>query len=446
MAPDTINPAVTESFSVGGVELPRPFRVRRLGHFGVDIKDPEAGRRFYEQLLGFRVSDELDMGARIPPELKGKVGSTVGYFSRHGTDHHSFVWFPREARKALLPEEAKAFPEVTTNQITWQVGSLREVVSGLDYMKRHDVRIRRAGRDTPGSNWHFYPFDPEGHTNELYYGIEQIGWDGCSKPPSLHKISYHKPPDLPHRSEYAEVTQELDTNVDPRTGWRTKEWLEEKYDVGGVLLGRPFKVVRIGPVRLFVKDVDAVVPFYRDTLGLTVTEEVTWHGHRCVFLRCNTEHHTMALYPVALRAELGLRPEFDADGVRPPGRRLRATQGRRELPQARGRDHQVSAARAVPRHRLFRLRARSRRPRHAALLLHGADRLGRKAAPGLGRGPRSTTPNGPRKWRRSPTRSSAKPSWGRSAEIAAAAPPSPQPSPALREREGPIAERWDGEG
>jgi len=309
MAPDTINPAVTESFSVGGVELPRPFRVRRLGHFGVDIKDPEAGRRFYEQLLGFRVSDELDMGARIPPELKGKVGSTVGYFSRHGTDHHSFVWFPREARKALLPEEAKAFPEVTTNQITWQVGSLREVVSGLDYMKRHDVRIRRAGRDTPGSNWHFYPFDPEGHTNELYYGIEQIGWDGCSKPPSLHKISYHKPPDLPHRSEYAEVTQELDTNVDPRTGWRTKEWLEEKYDVGGVLLGRPFKVVRIGPVRLFVKDVDAVVPFYRDTLGLTVTEDVTWHGHRCVFLRCNTEHHTMALYPVALRAELGLRPD-----------------------------------------------------------------------------------------------------------------------------------------
>ncbi len=44
-------------------------------------------------------------------------------------------------------------------------------------------------------------------------------------------------------------------------------------------------------------------------LGLTVTEEVTWHGHRCVFLRCNTEHHTMALYPIALRAELGLRTD-----------------------------------------------------------------------------------------------------------------------------------------
>ncbi len=66
-----------------------------------------------------------------------------------------------------------------------------------------------AGRDTPGSNWHFYPIDPEGHTNEFYYGIEQIGWDGFSKPPALHKITYHKPPDLPHRSEYAEVAEGL---------------------------------------------------------------------------------------------------------------------------------------------------------------------------------------------------------------------------------------------
>ena len=33
MAPDTIQPAVEESYSVGGVTLARPFRIRRLGHF-----------------------------------------------------------------------------------------------------------------------------------------------------------------------------------------------------------------------------------------------------------------------------------------------------------------------------------------------------------------------------------------------------------------------------
>jgi catechol 2,3-dioxygenase-like lactoylglutathione lyase family enzyme len=46
--------------------------------------------------------------------------------------------------------------------------------------------------------------------------------------------------------------------------------------------------------------------FYRDELGFALTEEVLYHGHRCLFLRVNTEHHSMALYPRALRAQLGL--------------------------------------------------------------------------------------------------------------------------------------------
>lgn len=41
-------------------------------------------------------------------------------------------------------------------------------------------------------------------------------------------------------------------------------------------------------------------------MGLMLTEEVLWNGHRCLFLRTNTEHHSLALYPKALRAELGL--------------------------------------------------------------------------------------------------------------------------------------------
>jgi len=49
-----------------------------------------------------------------------------------------------------------------------------------------------------------------------------------------------------------------------------------------------------------------MVGFYRDDLGFTITEEVEYKGHRCVFLRANTEHHCLAIYPIALRKELGL--------------------------------------------------------------------------------------------------------------------------------------------
>ncbi len=294
-------------FDVGGVRLARPFRIRRLGHFGVNLTDPAAALDFYSRLLGFKVSDPIDFGARLPAAEQGRHGPGIGYFTRHGSDHHSFVLFPRRVLAQVNPHY-RGYPELTVNQITWQVGSLREVTEGYDWFVRRERRVLRSGRDLPGSNWHFYPPDPDGHINELYYGIEQIGWDGYSKPRAMHKMRYEKPPAVPHRSEYAEISEALREGLDVRTGWRAEEKGEERYDVGGVLLARPFKIQRVGPVRLFVADMDAALRFYRDELGLALTEEIDYEGHRCAFLRANTEHHSMALYPIALRAKLGLSP------------------------------------------------------------------------------------------------------------------------------------------
>ena len=291
-------------FDVGGVRLPRPFRIRRLGHFGVNVEDPERSKDFYCRLLGFRISDPLDFKARLPEDKQHSVGPTIGYFSRHGTDHHSFVFFPKRAYAVMNPHSAT--PSGTVNQITWQVGSLQEVSDAFDWFTLHGKPIRRAGRDLPGSNWHFYPPDPEGHTNELYYGIEQIGWDGYSKPREMYGVRYAKPPELPHKSEHAEVMQATQEGIPIEKGVRASDFGEEKYDVGGILLARPFKIMRHGPVRLFVEDMEAMLRFYRDDLGLTATEEISYQGKRCVFLRANTEHHSMALYPIALRNELGL--------------------------------------------------------------------------------------------------------------------------------------------
>ena len=294
-------------FNVGGVWLDRPFKIRRLGHFGFNVRDIKACARFYTDLLGFSISDPLDFGRRIEDEQVRKgFDSTVGYFMRHGSDHHSFVVFPKPVLDHMRGPSPN--PDVTINQITWQVGSLREVTSADEWLRGLDNPIRRSGRDTPGSNWHVYPLDPDQHINELYYGIEQIGWDGYSKPDVFHKRGFQETPDLPQISEYDEVEDALKEDTDLGSGYRHRSALEARYDVGGILLPRPFKVVRIGPVRLFVDDMDPALMFYRDRLGMDVTEEITWNGHRCVFLRVNTEHHSMALYPTALREELGLSP------------------------------------------------------------------------------------------------------------------------------------------
>jgi len=79
-----------------------------------------------------------------------------------------------------------------------------------------------------------------------------------------------------------------------------------KYDVDGIMLPRPFKIVRHGPIRLFCRDMKRMEAFYSDIMGFTRTEAIGWRGHRCVFFRCGTEHHSLALYPISLRQKLGL--------------------------------------------------------------------------------------------------------------------------------------------
>ena len=295
------------TYDVGGIQLDRPFRIRRLGHFGFNVQDVHKCLEFYTDLLGFSIADPIDFGHRIEdPEEREKIGNTTGYFLRHGTDHHSFVVFPWKALHAMAGKPD--WQDMTINQITWQVGSLREVGRATEWLGDEGVSIRRVGRDMPGSNWHVYPFDPERNINELYYGIEQIGWDGRSKPRTMHLKGFTDKPPLPQISEYREVQNAVAEGVDVTSGYRHEPDSEGTYDVGGILLPRPFKITRIGPLRLFVADIEASTSYYRDRLGLTVTEETVWNGHRCVFLRANTEHHSIALYPKAIRDELELNP------------------------------------------------------------------------------------------------------------------------------------------
>ena len=291
-------------FNVGGVLLDLPFKIRRLGHFGFNLANMDEGVRFYTDLLGFRVSDVIDYSrrAKSPDQLAG-LGDPKGYFTRYGGDHHALVLFNKRVRDALGRNDP---PGVTINQITWQVGSLGEVGGAIKLFAERGTKIQRSGRDMPGSNWHTYLNDPDGHTNELYYGIEQIGWNGHSKPRAMYDRVFHEPPELPQISEFEEVQQALKQGIDPTSGHRHIEKLPATYDVDGILLPRPFKIVRLGPVELFVEDLEAAEKFYRDTLGFTLTEEGHWRGHRCLFLRASTEHHSLALYPLAMRELLGL--------------------------------------------------------------------------------------------------------------------------------------------
>jgi catechol 2,3-dioxygenase-like lactoylglutathione lyase family enzyme len=270
--------------------------VRRLGHFGFNVTKIEECTHFYSDLLGFKISDEGPFGG--------------GAFMRFGNDHHAFAMFNRKAmeeRAAASGQARPGGPDQTINQITWQTQSLNEPVHAVDYLAERGIQLSRTGRDGAGSNWATYFFDPDGHVNELYYGIEQIGWDGYSKPAEYRRPEREKVK-LPVKSELDEIQESLATGVPPHSGHRHVETMPPIYEVGGIMLPRPFKIVKHGPVNIFVEDVARSTEFYVREVGFDVVEEATWQGERCAFLRCNSEHHSLGLFPRPWRERLGLSP------------------------------------------------------------------------------------------------------------------------------------------
>jgi catechol 2,3-dioxygenase-like lactoylglutathione lyase family enzyme len=291
-------------YDVGGVTYPRPFRIRRLGHFGFNLNDLGKGLDFYGRMLGFRLTDETSLG-KLMPEAAGTLEDDRLFFMTHNTDHHSFLLAHRSLG-AIFGDDA-ASKEITLSQITWQVGSLQEVVRAFEYFGGRGIEIRRSGRDMPGSNWHVYVRDPDGHTIELYYGMEQIGVGGRSKPFDMYYRRFGDTPPLPQMSDFAELADAKARGIDTESGYVMRELGgAPTHEVEGVMLPRPFKITKIGPMALFVADVAASEAFYREVLGFTTTETVDWRGQRCVFMRHGNEHHSLKLLPRAIRDDLGL--------------------------------------------------------------------------------------------------------------------------------------------
>jgi catechol 2,3-dioxygenase-like lactoylglutathione lyase family enzyme len=137
--------------------------------------------------------------------------------------------------------------------------------------------------------------------------MEQVGWQRQSRPYDMHYRRFEEIPPLPQMSEAAEVREAIERGIDIHSGWRPEEaHLEETYEVGGVLLPRPFKVTKLGPVSMFTERMDEMVEYYTGLLGFEITEETQYRGRRVVYLRNGTEHHTFVLADKALRGLLGL--------------------------------------------------------------------------------------------------------------------------------------------
>jgi catechol-2,3-dioxygenase len=280
-------------YNVGGVALDRPFKILRLGHFGFNAADLEASRRFYFDLLGFFITEPAG----------------AGYFGRHAGDHHSFALFEKKKfnQRQYAGDNAKHFREENDiNQITWQVQSVAEMAGATKYFHDIGVEVMREGRaGGGGSQFHLYVWAPDEQILELYYGIEQISLNGYARPVAMRHGTAVAPSEA-QLPDYRLITDDIDKGIPVLDGARYVSAMPLKYNVDGVLLPQPFKITRVGPVKLFVDDYEKLTRWHTAVMGFTLTEEVRWQGERCAFLRCNNEHHSLGIFPKSWRKKLGL--------------------------------------------------------------------------------------------------------------------------------------------
>lgn len=139
-----------------------PFAVRKIGHAVIFVADIERSRRFYTEVLGFKVSDVYS----------GSLMRGGMVFLRCNGDHHCL---------ALVGGKDDA-NDKSLHHLAFELATLDEVFRARDHLKAHDTKIVYEGRRRAGCQVSVEFLDPDGHHLELYWGVDQIGSDGRSRP------------------------------------------------------------------------------------------------------------------------------------------------------------------------------------------------------------------------------------------------------------------------
>ena len=140
-----------------------PIRIRKLGHVGLYCRDLPKMIDFYTRVLGFKVSDINERGLT---------------FLRFAADHHSLVL-------AAMPEQERkgAATASVVHHVALEVADVDELRRIRKYLLAQGVHVHgKVKHEGPGMNYALDFDDPEGNHLQFFSDIDQIGWDGKSRP------------------------------------------------------------------------------------------------------------------------------------------------------------------------------------------------------------------------------------------------------------------------
>lgn len=137
---------------------------KKLGHVGIFVKDLERSKKFYTDVVGLKVSDELP-------------GRAV--FLRCSHDHHDTVLFQLSSEKLRRSQNDR----VELQQISYEVDRLDDLRQKAAEVKALGIEVIGPEQKGPGMDKTIEFCDPDGNKIQFYCDMDQTGWDDRSRPP-----------------------------------------------------------------------------------------------------------------------------------------------------------------------------------------------------------------------------------------------------------------------
>jgi catechol 2,3-dioxygenase len=159
------------------------FKIRRVGHLVLRVKDIERSKRFFQEVLGFPIVGQNERG--------------MVFFSTDVEDNHHML--------ALMPgKEGAAMPtpdQIGMQHVSFELGSFAELQSAWRTFKEKDVQVRYTVFH--GISKSIYFNDPDGNMLEVYVNV----------PPEEYRKSVPNP-----YSRYGGIDDELEGTVAQKAG------------------------------------------------------------------------------------------------------------------------------------------------------------------------------------------------------------------------------------
>jgi len=159
------------------------FKIKRVGHLVLKVKNLERSRRFFTEILGFPQVGANDRG--------------MLFFSTDVDDNHHMLAIREAKDGASMPDP----DQVGMEHVSFEVATFAELQAVYRRFREHDVKIRHTVFHGVAKSIYF--FDPDGNMLEVY----------CNVPPEEYRKAVSNP-----YSVYGSIDDELQGKIPQKPG------------------------------------------------------------------------------------------------------------------------------------------------------------------------------------------------------------------------------------